>query len=271
MSEVNLPPLPTPARAVEARDRLAALFAEGGDPFGVAAFLRRCEIYFATADFEQAEEMLATPKVPKLPRPTAPADRLPFRPTWHGFGSADEYEPIYAEFQQSDGATGLILASANGLMGAGGREGSWTRGEYRPGPSILLYPPDEADGKRKKGRAPAFQNRLTWWIIDNPDLMEKRPRDLRSKAEIRQRNKSRPDRPRTVTIVDLRAAHREAAADVAAAERTYRSRWIVRGHWHRFWTGPRDGERKLETRYVMPYVKGPAGAPLNVTERVKKW
>ncbi|WP_155177893.1 hypothetical protein [Parasutterella excrementihominis] len=113
--------------------------------------------------------------------------------------------------------------------------------------------------------------RLISWIIDNPDLMEKTPRDLRPKAERRQRNKSRPDRPRLVTIVDLRAAHREAAADVAAAERTYRSRWIVRGHWHRFWTGPRDGERKLETRYVMPYVKGPAGAPLNVTERVKKW
>ena len=113
--------------------------------------------------------------------------------------------------------------------------------------------------------------RLAIWVLQNPDLVEKKPRDLRSKAEIRQRNKSRPDRPRLVTIVDLRAAHREAAADVAAAERTYRSRWIVRGHWHRFWTGPRDGERKLETRYVMPYVKGPAGAPLNVTERVKKW
>jgi hypothetical protein len=25
-----------------------------------------------------------------------------------------------------------------------------------------------------------------------------------------------------------------------------------RGHWHRYWIGPRDGERKLEPRWVKP-------------------
>lgn len=113
--------------------------------------------------------------------------------------------------------------------------------------------------------------KLLGWILNNPDLIEKTPRDVRTRAEIRQRNKSKPDRPSLVTIVDLRAAHKKAAADVERAERTYAHRWIVRGHWHHFWTGPRNGERKLEARYVMPYVKGPDGAPLNVTEKVSVW
>ena len=122
----------------------------------------------------------------------------------------------------------------------------------------------------ESGTPAATLARLAFWILDNPDLVEKKPRDLRSKVERRQRNKSRPDRPRLVTVVDLRAAHREAAADVARAEGTYRSRWIVRRHWHNYWVGSGE-DRHLEPRVVMPYVKGPAGAPLNVTERVKKW
>lgn len=115
------------------------------------------------------------------------------------------------------------------------------------------------------------RSRLMFWILDNPDLVEKAVTDVRSKAEVRNRNKSRIDKPRTVTVVDLRASHRGNAEAVREAKRTYRSRWIVRGHWHRFWTGKRDGERKLEPRYVMPYVKGPDGAPLNVTDKVSKW
>lgn len=113
--------------------------------------------------------------------------------------------------------------------------------------------------------------RLAFWILDNPDLMEKRPRDIRTRGEIRGRNKSKPDEPRTVTVVELRSTHRDNNAAVQAAERTYRSRWIVRGHWHNYWTGKRDGERVLKPRYVMPYVKGPDGAPLNLTEKVSKW
>uniref|UniRef100_UPI003F7E2E81 hypothetical protein n=1 Tax=Enterococcus faecium TaxID=1352 RepID=UPI003F7E2E81 len=130
-------------------------------------------------------------------------------------------------------------------------------GDVRAG---LLFTPNEIHSAA----------RLVFWILENPDLMDRETIDATPQSKAARR-RGKHHKPRTVTIVDLRAAHREAAADVAAAERTYRSRWIVRGHWHRFWTGPRDGERKLETRYVMPYVKGPAGAPLNVTERVKKW
>ena len=112
--------------------------------------------------------------------------------------------------------------------------------------------------------------RVLFWMLDNPDLVDREVTDVRTKGELRNRNKSRPDRPRTVTVVDLRASHRQARADVAEAERTYRSRWIVRGHWHQYWTGPKS-DRKLEPRYVMPYVKGPDGAPLNVTTKVSRW
>lgn len=39
-------------------------------------------------------------------------------------------------------------------------------------------------------------------------------------------------------------------------------RFLVRGHFHRFWTGPRkgEGEQKLITRWVEPFWKGPDAA-----------
>lgn len=125
-------------------------------------------------------------------------------------------------------------------------------------------------GVGQPGRSEQFC-RLAFWILDNPDLMEKSTIDAAPRQSKAARRRGKPHTPSPVTIVDLRAPHKKAAAEVAQAERTYRHRWIVRGHWHRFWTGPRNGERKLETRYVMPYVKGPAGAPLNATELVRKW
>lgn len=126
------------------------------------------------------------------------------------------------------------------------------------------------EGGPYAGNSAVLLFRLAFWILDNPDLMTKETIDAAPRQSKAARRRGKPHAPSPVTIVDLRAAHRAAAADVAHAERTYRSRWIVRGHWHRFWTGTGD-ERRLVPRYVMPYVKGPAGAPLNVTERVKKW
>lgn len=112
--------------------------------------------------------------------------------------------------------------------------------------------------------------RLLHWVLHNPDLMEKTVIDTARPPSKKARRRGAVHKPSPVTIVDLRASHRAARADVERAESTYRSRWIVRGHWHRYWTGPRD-DRKLEPRYVMPYVKGPDGAPLNETTRVSVW
>lgn len=207
----------------------------------------RGEAFYGSKDFTRALSELATDAPTDLPEPVTVTPRFLFTAEPLGFDNS------------------RILFVSEGANPAGGV--SYQLGVVREALSKSV--PWEIVDLEFFSEAWHFW-RLAFWIIDNPDLMEKRPRDVRSKAECRQRNKSRPDRPRLVTIVDLRAAHREAAADVARAEGTYRSRWIVRRHWHNYWVGSGE-DRRLEPRVVMPYVKGPAGAPLNVTERVKKW
>lgn len=45
---------------------------------------------------------------------------------------------------------------------------------------------------------------------------------------------------------------------------------IRRGHYHRFWTGPRDGERKLVTHWIPPtLVKGTLGPMSNQGHRIR--
>ena len=113
--------------------------------------------------------------------------------------------------------------------------------------------------------------RLLVWILHNPDLVERREVDVaaRKNARARRREGLPAHGPSPVTVVDLRAPAKRAQREVAEAERTYRHRWIVRGHWHTYLVGRGHSERRVN--YVMPYVKGPEGAPLNATERVYRW
>lgn len=107
------------------------------------------------------------------------------------------------------------------------------------------------------------------WLVRNPELIERREVDASpSRPSKAARRRGAQHQPSPVTIVDLRAPVKKARAEVAEAERTYRHRWIVRGHWHTYCTGKGRTERRVV--YVMPYVKGPADAPLNPTELVRK-
>lgn len=45
-------------------------------------------------------------------------------------------------------------------------------------------------------------------------------------------------------------------------------RWLVRGHWHKYWVGPKAGEQSLVTKWVAPYIKGPEGAPFVAKDRI---
>lgn len=53
-------------------------------------------------------------------------------------------------------------------------------------------------------------------------------------------------------------------------DRKQRVRSLVSGHWHHFWTGPRNipEERKLVKKWVQPYWRGPEAAPLTRKEHV---
>lgn len=87
------------------------------------------------------------------------------------------------------------------------------------------------------------------------------PRALRRRIE----RDSLPMPTRVQTIV-LRASERpsEAAFRSDGTHREYNVRWVVRGHWHRYWV--KDEEiptaKRLRPRWVSAYVKGPDGAEL---------
>jgi hypothetical protein len=82
----------------------------------------------------------------------------------------------------------------------------------------------------------------------------------------------RPGRTRPgdlITMVDLRPMREEHVTRDPASGRVYHSRWRVRGHWARQPYGPGQSLRK--TIYREPYIKGPAGAPLLVSDTVMVW
>jgi hypothetical protein len=72
-------------------------------------------------------------------------------------------------------------------------------------------------------------------------------------------------RPRVFSVgaeVKLPAEMRVAARAYAARDRdagdwTRLTRFVVRGHMHHYWYGPKGGERLLRSRWVQPYWKGP--------------
>lgn len=74
-----------------------------------------------------------------------------------------------------------------------------------------------------------------------------------------------------VLVIDLRRRKylEHPDADDSAAGRKQRVRSVVRGHWHSFWVGPGHvhhpggtEDKVLIQQWVMPYMRGPADAPL---------
>lgn len=58
----------------------------------------------------------------------------------------------------------------------------------------------------------------------------------------------------------LRAARERYAASDESTGATVRPH-VRRAHWHHYWTGPRDGERRLILRWLSPVLVGLEGAP----------
>lgn len=257
--------------AVRLRDAAA------GDARAVGALLREnadtlrdAELFYVTRDFVDTAKMLEA-DAPSLPvpefRPRFALFEVPYETTG---GSVLDY--------QSDGTLESERESFSvvGISTMSKPSREWNEAAFAPdfyGALTTAHGDDrliEDNVSAAMLLAPNREHsiaRLIFWLIDNPDLMTRRDIDAAPKLSKAARRRGKPHEPSPVTIVDLCAPHRKAAAEVATAERMYRSRWIVRGHWHHFWTG-KAGERVLEPRYVMPYVKGPAGAPLNVTEKI---
>ena len=73
-----------------------------------------------------------------------------------------------------------------------------------------------------------------------------------------------------VRTIVLRASQQPLNAHAAPSSREYSSRWVVRGHWHRYWVKDEDDptKKRLKPRWVSAYVKGPEGAALKTPLRL---
>jgi hypothetical protein len=72
-----------------------------------------------------------------------------------------------------------------------------------------------------------------------------------------------------VRLVHVRRSQRRPTRAADPSDRDYSCRWWVGSHWRRYRCGP--GRRKVERRYIQPYLAGPDDKPVRGTERVKVW
>jgi hypothetical protein len=83
------------------------------------------------------------------------------------------------------------------------------------------------------------------------------------------RRAARRQQPDTVRVIDLRAPVKHDLEEVDHAERNYRHRWIVRGHWRNQAHGTLRQQRKRI--FIAPHVKGDPDHPLLTDEPVYRW
>ena len=69
----------------------------------------------------------------------------------------------------------------------------------------------------------------------------------------------------TVRVVRIRHPENRPGPGDLEAERRYRVRWTVRGHWRRQWYPSRGGHRPV---WINPHIKAPDGAPLHHSDTV---
>ena len=113
----------------------------------------------------------------------------------------------------------------------------------------------------------AFLNSC-WVLMMTPTVAERSEHDTVNGGTPSEHHTSPYNR---VTLVDLRPL-REVHTTHGEADtvgRVYRHRFLVRGHWAHRAHGPGGSLRKLV--YIEPFIKGPAGAPLKLTETVMVW
>lgn len=108
-----------------------------------------------------------------------------------------------------------------------------------------------------------------WHLMSIPTVAETRDLDASTGASAPAAPRGERE-PGAVRLVDLRPMrHVRFEGESTETARTYRHRWVVRGHWRQQAVGPKRGQRRLT--WVPSYIKGPEGAPLLTTDTVKVW
>lgn len=109
-------------------------------------------------------------------------------------------------------------------------------------------------------------------LMATPTVAEIRDIDPRTgETKARPQVPETPSEPGAVRLIDLRPMRyvRIEADDPTPSNRTYRHRWVVRGHWRQQAHGVKRALRRLT--WVPSYIKGPEGAPLLEQDHVMVW
>jgi hypothetical protein len=120
---------------------------------------------------------------------------------------------------------------------------------------------------------------LLYLCANNRDLVHEGSRKEVASADIESRRASFAG-PKGVSpsptkfLVGSRIGPSLALADTVSRERCEGDRTVAthlrRAHWHHFWTGPRQGPRKLELRWLAPVLVGEEPEELTATVRAVK-
>ena len=104
--------------------------------------------------------------------------------------------------------------------------------------------------------------RSFWHFLNEPFVqrsVHRAPRNV-----FREYQRKHQEEPPLIRVVNLRESERQPS-DGSGEGHSYSHRWLVKGHWHKYWIGSGDA-RRLEPRWLHPYVKGPAGTPFKASQ-----
>jgi hypothetical protein len=108
---------------------------------------------------------------------------------------------------------------------------------------------------------------LALWLLSTQAGLATSTRAVPGRAAARRAQRS--GRDAAVRVVQLRHQPPPLASTPVGPGRSYHHRWAVAGHWRNQAYGPKRGLRR--PTYINPHLKGPEGAPLIDTPKVKAW
>lgn len=160
---------------------------------------------------------------------------------------------------------------------------SYAPASYLPAPvSQIMYSGPGTDlYERSMGEIdPAIKLNIGWWKVRGPmDLAERvaavfevlqtfisQTLFVTTERSADRQTRRRLDRMAVhplIHVIEIRKTQRTYTGDLDPdrEKREFSCQWPVEGHWHRYWIGPRNAERKSIRKWVAGYIKGPSDMP----------
>lgn len=149
-----------------------------------------------------------------------------------------------------------------------------SHGRWMEGEDSAMFPVEDEDGEHTNNIFFMVHDRngfsdwlLAFWLLTRERLVRV-SRQVLPRAASRRAQRLLFDVPE-VKVVTLRATDWIRSQDPQGEVVNWSHRWVVNAHWHRYWCGS-GADRHLERKFIGPYVKGPADAPLLLKETLYK-